>query len=131
MGTLRSMSDNIDAAQARDRLNSERERINGLISSMREEIGDAPENEQVGELAAYDQHPADLGTETFEREKDLSILERLETELDEIEAALQRVDDGTYGIDEVTGEPIDADRLEAIPTARTNVVKQEQREEPR
>ena len=65
--------------------------------------------------------PADTATETFEREKDLSILEQLEDELAELQAALARVDDGTYGIDEVTGEPIDPDRLDAFPTARTNV----------
>jgi RNA polymerase-binding transcription factor DksA len=56
-----------------------------------------------------------------EREKDLAILERLESDLAEIEAALQRLDDGTYGIDETTGEPISPDRLDALPTARTNV----------
>jgi DnaK suppressor protein len=45
----------------------------------------------------------------------------------EIEAALQRLDDGTYGIDEVTGEPIADERLEALPTARTNVGNAESR----
>ncbi len=111
----------IDGAQARKRLESERERVTKLISGLRGEIGDTPEVEELGELSGYDQHPADQGSETFEREKDLSILERLEAELAEIEAALQRVDDGTYGIDENTGEPIDPARLEAFPTARTNV----------
>ncbi|MDQ1521905.1 MAG: DnaK suppressor protein [Actinomycetota bacterium] len=115
------MSDHIDPALARQRLESERERVTGLVSSLRDEIGDTPESDQLGELASYDQHPADQGSETFEREKDLSILETLEAELVEIEAALQRVDDGTYGIDEETGEPINPDRLEAIPTARRNV----------
>jgi DnaK suppressor protein len=112
---------NDDGAQARQRLESERERVTNLISDLRGEIGDTPETDQLGELSAYDQHPADQGSETFEREKDLSILEGLETELAEIEAALQRVDEGTYGIDEVTGEPIDPARLDAFPTARTNV----------
>jgi DnaK suppressor protein len=116
-----SDSASFDAAQARQRLESERARVTDLISSLRDEIGDTGEADQLGELAAYDQHPADQGSETFEREKDLSILERLETELAEIEAALQRVDDGTYGIDEVTGDPIDPARLDAVPTARTNV----------
>ena len=60
-------------------------------------------------------------SDTFEREKDLSILEQLEAELAELQAALDRIDNGTYGIDEVTGEPIDPERLEALPTARTNV----------
>jgi RNA polymerase-binding transcription factor DksA len=115
------MTDNIDAAQARERLQAERDRVSGLISSVREGIGDTPESDQLGELAGYDQHPADQGSETFEREKDLAILEGLESDLVEIEAALQRVDDGTYGVDEVTGQPIDPDRLDALPTARTNV----------
>jgi RNA polymerase-binding transcription factor DksA len=115
------MSDHIDPARARQRLESERDRVTGLVSSLRDEIGDTPEADQLGELAAYDQHPADQGSETFEREKDLSILEGLEAELVEIEAALQRVDDGTYGIDEVTGEPINPDRLDALPAARRNV----------
>ena len=79
------------------------------------------ENDDISELADYDQHPADTATDTFEREKDLSILEQLEAELAELEAALARVDDGTYGIDEVTGEPIDPERLDALPTARTNI----------
>jgi RNA polymerase-binding transcription factor DksA len=115
------MSDTIDEGKARGRLESERTRVTGLIASLRDEIGDSSETDQLGELAAYDQHPADHGTETFEREKDLSILERLEADLVEIEAALQRLDEGTYGIDEVTGDPINPERLDAVPTARTNV----------
>ena len=113
------MSDQTD--EARQRLQSERERVNGLISSLRDEIGSSSDPDSRSELASYDQHPADQGSETFEREKDLSILEGLEAELAEIEAALQRIDDGTYGVDEETGEPIDPQRLDAVPTARTNV----------
>lgn len=115
------MTQEFDASQARERLSHERDRVTGLIAALRGEGLDQEESEQTGELTHYDQHPADQASETFEREKDLSILERLEVELAEIEAALQRVDDGTYGLDEVTGEPIDPERLEALPTARTNV----------
>jgi DnaK suppressor protein len=108
---------------ARERLYAERNRVEGLMESVRGELGDG-ENE-VSELSDYDQHPADTGSETFEREKDLSILEQLEGELAEIQAALRRIDEGTYGIDEVTGETIPAERLEAVPTARTNVDTEE------
>ena len=76
-----------------------------------------------GQLRARRLRPAPgrHGSDTFEREKDLSILEQLESELAELQAALERVDAGTYGVDEVTGEPIDPARLDALPTARTNV----------
>lgn len=112
------MTDGADREQARERLAAERGRVEGLIRSVR---GDGSQPDETSELAHYDQHPADLGSDTFEREKDLSILEQLETELAEIQAALHRIDEGTYGIDEVTGEPIAPERLEAVPAARTNV----------
>jgi RNA polymerase-binding transcription factor DksA len=110
----------IDPELARERIAEEQTRVEGLIAGLRDELGTS-ENEDVSELSDYDQHPADMGTETFEREKDLSILEQLEAELAELQAALERIDAGTYGIDEVTGAPIDPARLEALPAARTNV----------
>jgi RNA polymerase-binding transcription factor DksA len=110
----------MDVDDARRRLEAERSRVEDLIGELRADLDNESESDDA-ELSDYDQHQADAGTETFEREKDLSILESLETELAEIEAAIERVDNGTYGVDEVTGEPIDADRLEAQPTARTNV----------
>jgi DnaK suppressor protein len=110
----------IDEAATRSRLAAERDKLQSLVAGLRSETSEG-ESEQVGELSSYDQHPADLASDTFEREKDLAILEGLETELAEVEAALRRLDDGTYGIDEVTGERIDPDRLEARPEARTNV----------
>jgi RNA polymerase-binding transcription factor DksA len=107
-----------DDQQARERLEAERARVTDLVEDLRDELGAA---ESAGELSDYDQHPADLPTDTFEREKDLSILEQLEAELAELDAALTRIDAGTYGIDEVTGTPIDPARLDALPTARTNI----------
>jgi RNA polymerase-binding transcription factor DksA len=115
------MTDHFDAQHARQRLEQERDRVHELIAGLRSEGLDEEEAAQSGELTHYDQHPADQASETFEREKDMAILEQLELDLAEIEAALQRIEDGTYGIDEVSGEPIDPERLDAIPTARTNV----------
>ena len=115
------MSTHFDEAQVRERLQSERERVQGIMASLQDEVNESRDGDDSSELSGYDQHPADQGSETFEREKDLSILEGLEADLAEIEAALQRVDEGTYGVDEVTGEPIDPARLEALPTARANI----------
>ncbi len=110
--------------EARERLQAEQARVGALVQGLRTELS-SEGGDDSSELADYDQHPADTASETFEREKDLSILEQLESELAELQAALDRIDNGTYGIDEVTGEPIDPERLEALPTARTNVDHQE------
>ena len=109
----------MDADEARRRLQSERDRLQGLEADFEaEHLTDEPENEAVGELSTMNQHQADMGTETFEREKDLSILEQIEAELADVEHALQRLDDGTYGTCEVDGKPIPEERLEALPAAR-------------
>jgi RNA polymerase-binding transcription factor DksA len=115
------MTENVDEAAARERLERERARVGELISSLRTEGLDIEQSDQSGDVASFDSNQEDQGAEMVEREKDLAILERLESDLAEIEAALQRLDDGTYGIDETTGEPISPDRLDALPTARTNV----------
>jgi RNA polymerase-binding transcription factor DksA len=110
----------MDNEAARARLDAENDRVSGLIADLREEVADAIDGEH-SELATRSQHPADGGSELFEREKELTILESLEAELAEIQAAIARIEAGTYGIDEETGEPIDPARLEALPIARTNV----------
>lgn len=108
-------------------MQAEQSRVEELARHLRVEIDDETDGEQ-SELSGYAQHPADSGSETFEREKDLSILEQLEAELAELQAALERIDAGTYGIDEVTGEPIALERLQAMPAARTNLDTEQRRE---
>ena len=76
------------------------------------------EEDSLGELSSVDQHQADIGTETFNRERDLSILESVQAELADVEHALRRLDEGTYGTCEACGQPIDDGRLEAMPAAR-------------
>jgi RNA polymerase-binding transcription factor DksA len=110
----------MDPEEARRRLEAEKHRVGGLIRELHGELDDEAESGEE-ELSNYDQHPADSATDTFEREKDLGILDDLEAELAEIEAAIERIENGTYGVDEVTGAPIDPARLEAVPVARTNV----------
>lgn len=72
----------------------------------------------VGELSSYDNHPADEGTELFERGKDLALREHLKTYLEEIEHALQALEEGTYGKCLQCGKLIPFERLQAIPTTR-------------
>ncbi len=104
---------------ARHRLAAERARLERLAADFRSSgIGDRSEREDLGELSGVDQHPADQGTETFDRERDLSIREQVEGELAEVERALRKLEAGTYGRCEVCGRPIPAERLEAEPAAR-------------
>ena len=109
----------MDADEARRRLEAERDRLTRVKSDFDvENLTEESEDENLSELSAVDQHQADVGTETFEREKDLSILEQVDAELTDVEYALKRLDDGTYGTCEVDGKPIPEERLEAMPAAR-------------
>jgi RNA polymerase-binding transcription factor DksA len=109
----------MDIDLARQRLAAEKERLDGVRSTFDDEhLGDESESDSLGELSSYDQHQADMGTETFEREKDISILEQVDAELADVEHALRRLDVGTYGTCEIDGKPIPEDRLEAMPATR-------------
>ncbi|MGI8778501.1 MAG: TraR/DksA C4-type zinc finger protein [Acidimicrobiales bacterium] len=104
---------------ARSRLEAERTRLEGVRGGLDDDhLSDQTEQDSLSELSSVDQHQADMGTETFEREKDLSILEAIESELADVEHALRRLDEGTYGTCEACGRPIDDDRLQALPAAR-------------
>jgi len=85
------------------------------IAERRKQIKAADENMQSSELADYDQHPADQGTETFEQELDETTLMILEEELRQVQIARERLEEGKYGICVDCGEEIPAERLEAIP----------------
>jgi len=105
--------------EARSRLHEERSRLVGVRSGLDDDhLSDQTEQDSLSELSSVDQHQADMGTETFEREKDLSILEAIESELADVDHALRRLDEGTYGTCEACGRPIDDDRLQALPAAR-------------
>lgn len=108
----------MDPEEARKRLEADKARVAGLIAEQHTEVNEESASDE-SETTTYDE--ADSGSATFEREKDLGILDDLEVELAEVEAAIERIENGTYGIDEVTGAPIDPARLEALPAARTNV----------
>jgi RNA polymerase-binding transcription factor DksA len=111
----------MDRARVKQRLNDERARRLALAQRLRREESDPVES---SELSKVDQHPAELGSETFERELELTTLTIVEGELKDVDDALRRLDDGTYGICEECGKPIDEARLEAVPWARYCVVDQ-------
>jgi DnaK suppressor protein len=91
-------------------------------------LADGSQAESMGDLSGADQHMADAGTETFEREKDMSILSGVEAELADVEWALRRLADGTYGTCQACGRPIGAARLEARPATRFCIEDQSRKE---
>lgn len=104
---------------ARARLASEQERLDRLREGFDADgLTSESEEASLGELSTMDQHQADVGTETFNREADLSILEQVQAELADVEHALRRLDEGTYGTCEACGRPIDDARLQAVPATR-------------
>jgi RNA polymerase-binding transcription factor DksA len=111
----------MDAEHTRQLIGSERTRLEGLIRERESEtgIGSESETDSISELSSLDQHQADIGTETFEREKDFSLLEQLEAEINDLDTALRKIDEGTYGRCEICGKEIEPERLEAMPGTRT------------
>ncbi len=84
--------------------------------------------ESAEEMTNYSLHMADSGTDNFDRDFALSLLSSDQDAIYEIEEALKRIEKGTYGICELTGKPIPATRLEAIPWTRFTVEAQSQLE---
>ena len=107
----------MNKATARKRLEEERERLQGIRDDLQREQ-DESVSDTGGELSSFDQHPGDSGTETFEMEKNVSLREQVDDELQEIEAAFQRLERGTYGTCQACGKPIGDERLEAMPATR-------------
>ena len=114
------MASHVNVERARERLLQERDRLQRISEALSGEVGEGvgSERDALSELSLADQHPADVGTEMFEREKDESILERVAAELADVERALKRADEGTYGICEACGREIAPARLEIKPEAR-------------
>jgi len=94
------------------------ERQYELIDHLQDHFGMDMElvKESMGELSNYDNHPGDMGTELYERQKDLALNEHAEKELEEINKALHAIAEGTYGICSKCGGDIPFERLLAVPT---------------
>lgn len=84
-----------------------------------------------GDLSGYGTHQADAGSDTFDRDFALSLVSGEQEALNEIEEAIQRIKNGTYGVCEVTGKAIPAARLTAVPFARYSVEGQAEYEKNR
>ena len=93
-----------------------------LTHSLKDSTAEAKKGD---EASAYSQHQADQGTDDFDRSVSLELTSQEYTILKYIDRALQKIEENTYGICDITGEDISLNRLEAIPYATMTVKAQE------
>jgi len=103
----------IDVEHFRKRLLDDRSRAQGALDYLHEENPGSMEDE-TQEIPS-DNHPGDVATITLDREIDYTLEENEERLIAEIDTALQRIEDGTFGMCASCGQPIGAERLEAVP----------------
>jgi len=106
-----------EVAKFRTLLEAERARLEAELEEIEHRTARMDESERANELSAYEDHPADLASETFEREKDLAIGESVEGMLQKVITALEKIERGTYGVCDACGRPIKKARLKALPFA--------------
>jgi DnaK suppressor protein len=109
----------IETDDYRRLLEAERARLHGAVAFLGKENAGSIE-EELGEIGSRGDgsHLADMATATYDREFDEGLEEGAQHTVEEIDAALQRIEEGGYGTCEACGEPIGAERLTAIPWTR-------------
>lgn len=111
-----------DIAKFKKRLEEMRQQLSQSLK------GSTAEVKTPDEATGYSQHQADQGTDDFDRTISLEVTSREYGILRQIDRALEKIEDDTYGICDITGEQIPIARLEAVPYATMTVKAQEQLE---
>lgn len=106
----------------REKLETLKVDLKRIISGMSEDEQDRAEEEETSQFDG-----GDMSQQMFTREMDATIGEQSEGRLEDVRRALEKIDEGTYGICDDTGEEIPKGRLEAIPEAIRTVEAQEKR----
>lgn len=99
----------------RDILLGLRARLRGDLDQMTDEALRRTQSETSGNLSNVPLHMADVGTENYDQEFTLGLIENEQSTLDQVQSALTRINSGTYGVCEECGEPIAKPRLQALP----------------
>jgi RNA polymerase-binding transcription factor len=126
MATNTELDENFIAKQ-KERLQSLREELLRITRAAEED-----ERTRTEQDADFTEHDAgDMSRDIFDREVDATIVEQVEQRLAIVERALQKIEEGTYGLSDVSGEPIPRGRLEAVPEAIRTVEEQQRFERER
>lgn len=108
-----------EISKFKQRLEELRDQLTRLLKGSTAEVKSADDS------GAYSQHQADQGTDDFDRTITLEVTSREYEILRQIERALQKIEENTYGICDISGEDIPIARLEAVPYANMTVKAQE------
>lgn len=109
--------------QFREALLQEREKFAGEIRAIARETSKNP-REASGDLSAYTVHMADMSSDTYERELSVNMVSSEQQVLYQIDDALKRLDEGSYGLCQQCGKPVSMSRLKAVPYTSLCIVCQ-------
>ena len=88
----------LDEGHVRRRIEEERARLAEMRRRLAESVGGGAQGEGIGELSVFDQHPADVASEVFERTQNLALLGYVEKRLRDLAEAAARLESGHYGV---------------------------------
>ncbi|CUH94268.1 hypothetical protein P22_0334 [Propionispora sp. 2/2-37] len=109
--------DQKELTKIKQRLLAEKSRLEKQISHLEENGLGTAMSDSISELSTYDNHPADIGDELFERSKDIALRDNEIGLLEAVDRALHKITQHTYGICDTCGGEISSERLQAIPWA--------------
>jgi DnaK suppressor protein len=127
MATTKSPITKKELDDLKARLVAERKDLEAQYTELEESTFATNQSELTGEMG-FDEEYADAGTATFERERDLSLVNNLRDLMERIDKALAKMGEGSYGLCDRCGRPIEKLRLKALPYANL-CIKDKQAEE--
>ncbi|MEK6559850.1 MAG: TraR/DksA C4-type zinc finger protein [Planctomycetota bacterium] len=107
-----------DVAHFRKLLLSIREKLVGKVDSMQGEALKRSRQDASGDLSNVPIHMADIGTDNYERELMIELIQNGEEGVRSIDTALEKIEDGTFGVCELCAKKINKERLKAVPYAK-------------
>jgi RNA polymerase-binding protein DksA len=114
--------------QFRQLLITERAKLADEIKSIAKDASTSP-RDASGDLSAYTVHMADMAADTYDRELSMNIASSEQEILYQIDDALKRLDEGSYGICQQCNQPITMSRLKAVPYASLCIACQRSKEQ--
>jgi DnaK suppressor protein len=116
-----------EVTELKEKLLAERKDLRSQLDELEELSFGSNQSDISGEMG-FDEEYADAGTATFERERDLSLVNNLRDLMERIDKALAKIEEGAYGLCDRCGKPIEKLRLKALPYANL-CIKDKQAEE--